>query len=519
MASTFHGLETARRSLFTTQSALSTTGHNIANANTAGYSRQVVNIHASIPMEAVAFSRSTAPGQLGTGSEAASITRVREKFLDDQFRNEYKSYGNFTVQYDTLSKLEGIVNEPSATGLRTVISNFWNSWSELSKNPENADGRKVVLEQMTAMVDAFNYTSKQLHDLKDDLTENVRINLETVNSLALSIAQLNGEIRRIEGLGDNANDLRDQRDLLTDQLSGLVNIRVEDQGTGYRITMGDTELVDGAGSTPLDLAAIDGAFVSGDLNSGAIYGTLHARDRYVEDYIGQLDQMIQTMANGEFEITLPKGSVLPDGTVLNGITYTGANRTLTEDTIVTVNGLNGLHQLGYTLGNADAGPPIFTDSSGGTTGLNAGNIRINPAILADSNLIATSMRVNIHDDLSETVVLGNNSLAVLFSMARDVRFDFDPGTGVQKNTIDAYFRSVVGQVGVQAAEAKRMQTNQQIIVEQVDSRRQSVSGVSLDEEMANLIKFQHAYNAAARNMTMIDETLDRIINGMGRVGL
>ncbi|MGM0884190.1 MAG: flagellar hook-associated protein FlgK [Bacillota bacterium] len=519
MASTFHGLETARRSLFTTQSALNTTGHNIANANTAGYSRQVVNMTASRPIDAVGYSKSVAAGQLGTGVEATSITRVREKFLDNQFRNENKSYGNFSVQLDTLSKLEGIVNEPSDTGLRTVISNFWNSWSDLSKNPENADGRKVVMEQTMAMVDAFNYTAKQLSDLKADLTENVEINLNTVNSLTTSIAQLNGEIRRVEGLGDSANDLRDQRDLLTDKLSGLVNIRVEEQANGYRITMGSTELVQGETGTATDMAAITAAFASGDLNSGAIYGTIHSRDHFVEGYISELNNMVQTMASGEFEVTLPKGSVLPEGTVLDGVTYSGANRTLTDDLTVNVNGLNGLHQLGYNLAGDEAGLPFFTDSTGGTSGLNAGTITLNPAIVANSNLIASSMRVTINVDGSETVISGNNSLAVLFSQMRDTRFDLHSGTGKNKNTIDTYFRSVVGQLGVQAAEATRMQANQQIIVEQVESRRQSVSGVSLDEEMSNMIKFQHAYNAAARNMTMIDEILDKVINGMGRVGL
>ncbi|WP_168123430.1 flagellar hook-associated protein FlgK [Paenibacillus sp. HB172176] len=519
MTSTFHGLETARRSLFTEQSALNTTGHNIANANTAGYTRQVVNMTASTPIYAVGYSKSTEAGQIGTGVEASSITRIRESFLDSQYRNENKSLGNFNVQLDTLTKLEGIVNEPSDTGLRTVISDFWNSWSDLSKNPENADGRKVVMEQALAMVDAFNYTAQQLNDLKTDLSENVDINISTVNSLTTNIAQLNYQIQRVESLGDNANDLRDQRDLMTDQLSGLVNIQVTEQSDGYNISMGSINLVQGQTSTDMDTATIEGAVVSGDLNSGAIYGTIYSRDNFVEGYIQDLNTMVQTMVNGEFEVTLPAGSVLPEGTVLNGVTYSGTSRTLTEDTTVTVNGLNGLHQLGYNLAGDEASPPFFTDSSGGTDNLTAGNITLNPAIQANSNLIATSMRVTMNDDGTDTVITGNNSMAVLFSQMRDIRMDFDDGTGTNKNTVDAFFRSVVGQLGVQSAEAARTQSNQQVIVDQVESRRQSVSGVSLDEEMSNLIKFQQAYNAAARNMTMIDEMLDRIINGMGRVGL
>lgn len=161
MTSTFHGLETAKRSIFTTQTALNTTGHNISNANTVGYSRQRVNFSAARPIEAYGYSHSTAAGQLGTGVEATSITRVRDKFLDSQYYSEYKWLGNYTVQTDTLDKLETIVNEPSDTGLQTVISNFWNSWSDLSKTPESSDGRAVLVEQTKAMMDAFNYTSKQ----------------------------------------------------------------------------------------------------------------------------------------------------------------------------------------------------------------------------------------------------------------------------------------------------------------------------------------------------------------------
>lgn len=518
MASTFHGLETAKRSIFTTQTALNTTGHNISNANTVGYSRQKVNFSATRPIEAYGYSHSTAAGQLGTGVEAASITRVRDKFLDSQFYSEYKWLGNYTVQGDTLEKLEAIVNEPSDTGLQTVISNFWNSWSDLSKTPESSDGRAVLVEQTKAMMDAFNYTYKQLTDLKSDLTENAQINLDNLKSISSTIANLNGQIQRIEGIGDDANDLRDQRDALVDELSGLANVKVSDLSDGYTITMGNMTLVAGKsaeGSSELTLDDMATAIENGDLDNGAIYGTIQSRDKYVQGYLEQLDQMANTIANGDIEVTIPKGSVLPEGTVLNGVTYTGANRTLTEDLAVTVQGLNGLHQLGYTM-NGEQGEPLFTDASGNTDNLTAANIQLNPKIAADPTLLATSMRVTFNADGTETVVAGNNSMAVLMSQARDTKFAFD---ATDKNTINGFFRSVVGQLGVQSQEMQRLQSNQKTIVEQVDSRRMSVSGVSLDEEMSDLVKFQHAYNASARVMTVIDETLDRIINSMGRVGL
>lgn len=520
MTSTFHGLETAKRSIFTTQTALNTTGHNISNANTVGYSRQRVNFSAARPIEAYGYSHSTAAGQLGTGVEATSITRVRDKFLDSQYYSEYKWLGNYTVQTDTLDKLETIVNEPSDTGLQTVISNFWNSWSDLSKTPESSDGRAVLVEQTKAMMDAFNYTSKQLSDLKTDLTENAQINLDNLKSISSTIANLNGQIQRIEGIGDDANDLRDQRDKLVDELSGLANIKVSDLSDGYTITMGSMTLVAGKSaeaSQGLTLDDMTAAITSGDLDNGAIYGTIQSRDKYVQGYVDQLNQMANTIANGDIEVTIPKGSVLPEGTVLNGVTYSTANgnREIMEALKVTVQGLNGLHQLGYTM-NGEQGEPLFTDADGNTDNLTAANIQLNPKIVADPTLLATSMRVTLNADGTETVVSGNNSMAVLMSQARDTKFAFD---GTDSNTISGFFRSIVGQLGVQSQEMQRLQSNQKTIVEQVDSRRMSVSGVSLDEEMSDLVKFQHAYNASARVMTVIDETLDRIINSMGRVGL
>src|SRR5262249_9762145 len=132
--------------------------------------------------------------------------------------------------------------------------------------------------------------------------------------------------------------------------------------------------------------------------------------------------------------------------------------------------------------------------------------------------IATSMKVTDDASGNETVVRGSNELAVLFSQTRDSLFNFGSASNPYPNTVDAYFRSIAGQLGVQSEEATRQMNNSKSLVDQIDGNRQSVSGVSLDEEMSNMIKFQHAYNAAARVMTMVDQSLDKIINGTGMVG-
>jgi flagellar hook-associated protein 1 FlgK len=345
---------------------------------------------------------------------------------------------------------------------------------------------------------------------------------------------LNEEIYRIEGLGNDANDLRDQRDLLVDELSKIVNITVTEEQSGYNIRMGNIQLVSGNQvGTTVSTASLETAVASGDVNSGEVYGMFQSRDYYVANYQFQLDSMLTALVQGDMKITLPKGSVMPDGTSLTVVnadgttttrTFTGTleQRTLSDNLDVIVKGFNGLHQLGYAGSNPPRPAVPFFTTKPGTTGFNAANITVNPDILNDPSNISTSLRTFIDTDGVEKVVKGNNDMALLAAGVRNLRLNFSPGSTGQPiltdGTFDEFFRSFVAELGVQSQEATRQATNQQMLVDQVDSRRQAVSGVSLDEEMANMIKFQHAYNAAARALTTYDEMLDKVINGMGIVG-
>ncbi len=535
MASTFHGIETARRSLMTQRTALETTGHNIANANTEGYTRQRVNMQASIPMEAYGVMRSLTPGQLGTGVEFDSITRIRSGYLDNQFRNENGALGSWSIQSEVLSKIEGIVNEPSDTGLRKVMDNFWKSWSDLSKDTESMTARQVVKQNALALTDAFNQTAKQLGDLRQDLTTNIAVKGKEMQSYMSSIADLNRSISRIESLGDNANDLRDQRDLLTDKLSKIVGITVtEEQGTGYynisiRNAAGQAgqALVTGVEATNLqaEAPAAEGSPLETILaaaGSGEVQGMFLARDSYVKDYQGQLNQIVDTMANGTTSVTIPAGSALPKGvTLLSDITLKGGaalpagqafpeGGVVDKDTVITVAGMNGLHQLGFsTDGTSTPGAAFFTIGDPANA---AATFSVNPLIADNASKIASSIRV----DASGSAVKGNNGLALLIANLKDNKFTpVEGGTGA---TIGDKYGAMIGQLGIQAQEAARKTTNAESLATQVDTNRQSVSGVSQDEEMTNLVKFQQAYNASARFMTTYDEMLDKLINSTGTVG-
>ncbi|MFD0590658.1 flagellar hook-associated protein FlgK [Paenibacillus sp. GCM10027627] len=510
MRSTFHSLETAKRSIFTQQAAINTVGHNISNANTEGYSRQKVNMVAARPIEAYGMNRSNAPGQLGTGVEFTSITRIRNAFLDSQYREQSHGVGSLSIQTDTLNKLEGYINEPSDTGIRAVMEKFWSSWSDLTKDPENVTGREILQENAVALVETFNELNRQLTDLENDLTSNIEVKVTEANSLLSTISSLNTEIRRIESLGDDANDLRDQRDLMTDKLSKIANIQVSETELGYNISMGTTNLLDGPNVTPLTSTQVEAAFANGTLIGGEMHGMIASRNNYVAGFKGQLDTLANTLANGEFQVTMPTGWVKPGTTVPT-----------TAPEVITVNGINGLHKLGYTLADpATAGEDFFTFKAG-ATGITAGSIQLNPNIASDSNKIATSLRTTTDGAGVTTVIKGNNGLALLMSELKDIKFAFDEtasGGGVTSATVGDFYGAVVGAIGVQSQEADRLHKNSQTQLDQVQGSRLSVSGVSLDEEMADLIKYQYGYSASARFMTTFDQMLDKLINGTGMVG-
>ncbi|WP_454193537.1 flagellar hook-associated protein FlgK [Paenibacillus sp. Marseille-Q7038] len=526
MVSTFHSIETAKRSLFTQSAALNTTGHNISNVNTEGYTRQTVKMTASSPMDPLAYLRSTNPGQLGSGVEFSAIERIRQGFLDSQFRSESSSLGNWEIQYETLDKIQGIMTEPSDTGLQTVLDNFWSSWSDLSKDPENLTARNIVKESALALTDAMNLMSKQLDGLNQDLTANIGVKAQEMQTYLTSIGDLNNTISRIEALGDNANDLRDQRDLLTDKLSRIANVTVTENEQGYNISIGGQNLVNGTAVTEVTSALLTDAYAAGDLTGGEVYGMVVSRDSFVTSFQNDLNQLANTIANGDVTINLPAGSSVREGTVADQdtvITVNGAESTvlagqafpagavLKNETPLTVKGLNGLHSLGFSLdGSASAGIPFFTGADGGT--ITAGNITLNKEIQLDPNKIASSLRL----DASGNAVKGNNTLASLMGSLKGISFTTPDGT--DKTTLNDLYKSMVGELGVQTQEAYRKMTNSTSLVTQVENSRQSVSGVSLDEEMSNMIKFQHAYSAAARFMTTFDELLEKLINGTGTVG-
>lgn len=406
MVSTFHGLELGKRGLNVAQTNITTTGHNIANANTEGYSRQKVNSSSTPSLDVWTNGQN---GQLGTGAQVDSISRVRDHFLDAQYRDQSTTLGEWKVRQETLGRLEVAINEPSKTGLNAAMDGLNAAWQNVQNNPGDASAQAVLKERAEAFVETAKAMNKSMGNITADLNSQKDAALEEAGSLMKQIDQLNASIKKS---GNLSNDLQDKRDVLIGKLSEIVPVTVKEMKDGTT----EVEL-------PKDIFQVD-----------AETGTL----------------VLNKQSNGE-DVEVPGGKLA------------GIQKSL--DSVEKYQ-----EKLNTTVKKfAEANGDLFTSSTA-----------------AD---FISGFAVNKDADLS----IGKT----------------DGFEGAQKD-----FRALVSGLGAQSQTAMNTVANHESALLATDNRRQSVMGVSIDEEMANLIMFQHAYSAAARFVTTTDEMLDTIINRM-----
>ncbi|SFA88217.1 flagellar hook-associated protein 1 FlgK [Lentibacillus halodurans] len=503
--STFHGLEMSKRALFAQQSALYTTGHNIANANTEGYTRQRVNFETGSPYPPASRNRPEIPGQMGTGVETGSVQRIRNQFLDYQFRAENSASEYWNTKADALSRMENLLNEPSETGLSETMDQFWQSLQDLSVAPKDDGPRSVVAQRGQAVAESFNYLSDSLSSIRTDLKNQIDVKADDANSLVRQINAINEQVKNIETNGQLPNDLYDERDRLIDELSGIVNIDVSytkssDSASDMADGLATIRLADENGDV-LDTPAL----VNGDMTDGGELSFNEIDVSYSEDNYEAVEDIT---VNGEsFDPTGSlKGLVESYGYTdengeANGI-YPDMLHDLDTMAEAFAAEFNRVHSDGDDL-NGDSGIEDFFQYTSGQGA--ASSMTVNEDILDDPDLIAAAIEDGGAGDSGNA-----SALADVFETPLD---------GLGENTsVNSFYESIIGDMGVMAEEANNMTENTEILRSQVEQQRMSVSSVSLDEEMSNMIKFQHAYNAAARSMTAVDEIIDRVINNMGLVG-
>lgn len=555
MASTFHGLEVAKRGMMTQQAALYTTGHNISNANTPGYTRQRVNFEQTDPYPSASMNRPQIPGQMGTGVKAGSIQRIRDSFIDDQYRGENNKLGYWEARSQALSSMEAIMNEPSEQGLANTLDQFWTSLQDLSVSPQDSGARSVVKERGIAVASTFNYIYNSLQTVQKDYEAEIDVTQKSVNSILNQINQFNQLIADVEVHGYLPNDLYDQRDVLVDELSTYLNIIVDPQPSGglaNSIAEGkyDIYLADSNGNKLLDSTSQPIKLVnSADRKAYGVYVKFDTTtsdkpvetlqfleldpagegfDGFVNDPTADTPSVDYEFANFKDFADHTTGSLkahietygYKDGAKTKGL-YPDMLSNLDEMAFRFAEKFNEVHRSGwsiteinsgvndnidfFTYNNAALTTPPITDITGA-----AKYLRVSDPILASTNNIAAA-QANSDSGLA---FVGNGSNALALANVKDEELTY----GTSSTTVTSFYQSVIGDMGVKSSESNRMAKNSEVLKNSALTRRESVSSVSLDEEMTNMIKFQHAYNAAARTITMVDEMLDKIINGMGVVG-
>ncbi|MCK8816033.1 flagellar hook-associated protein FlgK [Natroniella sulfidigena] len=465
--STFGGIELGKRALQTNQKSLEVTGHNIANANNEAYSRQNAVQKATRPHTIPGMDSGGSVGQQGTGVEIASIERARDQFIDERIRQESGSSGYWEMKQEGLEEVEMILSEPSEQGLQEAADEFWNSLQELSGEPESKAVRATVRQKSMVLTDTFNHYDQQLDEYQRSVNSRIGNKVDEINSYGERIADLNQEIRSIESSGQKANDLRDERDHLIEGLSKITNVHTkEDAENNVMVSIGGSKLVWGDQANEMEFEVDDDDVTQSEIRwkntgnpaqfqTGEIQGLLEVRDEEMVKYQGELDKLASGL----------------------------------------VKEMNQIHGDGYGL-DGSTGVDFF---SGNT----AGDIQVSEEIQAEDGLnkIAASADGAVGD--------GNNALEMSKIASEQI---YDDGNA----DFNDFYKSIVSEVGVDSQRAERMIENQDQVMSQLEQQRTKISGVSLDEEMSEMIKFQHGYNSAAKVVSTMNEMLEVLVNGLIR---
>jgi flagellar hook-associated protein 1 FlgK len=603
MSSTFGGFNTVVRGLYAQQACLDTVGHNISNANTQGYSRQSVNLVTTSPENLYGLYGNN---QKGSGVDVASVTRARDAFIDRQYWRETSTQGASQMSVDYLGRIEGVFQEPSDTGVQTTLDKFWSSWQTLSTNASDNGIRTTVRQRGVELADAIQSAAQQLTNMVIDVNTLLDIKVNKVNELSAQISGLNRQIVNIEiGGTDHANDLRDTRDVLVDQLSQLINVNVREDADGnYAIQSGGIPIVSAAGYQKITTQStndpdygyeIKNVVVQGQTNplvfsGGEIKGLLEMRDAVsnsktsangIKGYLKNLENMSKFLLT-EFNDVHKQGLGSDNSTGYNffgneGTNYnafTPATNTLGWISELKVNPVlfntaNGLDKIAAKTAinnitiqqsNGASGAAKVTSTYTATTPLTF-QVRIDSkSTTGDVNTVSvstdngatwslatevspsttpktytlplptgtpTTQGVTIQissntfngvgDTYSFSVNQGNAAGNNAVNLSNRLKVDTSTAT-LGGASLDTYYSSVIGELGVQSQSAQKITKNQATLIGQIKNWRESVSGVSVDEEMTNMIRFQKGYSAAARMITTMDEMFDTLIKSTGVVG-
>jgi len=450
-------LSIAAGAMTTHQKAAQVTSHNIANAATEGYSRQR-------PLLATAPSLHTAYGSLGGGVFLADVSRLHDAFADAAVRRNTASASDARARHDVLGRIEQLYGEPSETGLATALDAFWSAWSDLATMPDGVAERSAVRYRGEAVALHLNRLASDLVDLRLDTERQLADAVARVNELAQQIADLNRDILAAEAAGGTASDLRDARGRALDQLAELVDVQVIEHERGdVSVIVDNATVVDGPLTRALEVRTVGADVVLGVAGGvttvprpggriGALVGVLNEE---IPSQMAQLDALAAAL----------------------------------------VQEINALHRAGTNPAGA-TGVDFFDPA-----GLTASSIRLSAAVEADPRQIVAGS-----PDGSGNYQAGANDIALQIAALRD-----EPLSALGVSASEYYDRMVVD-LGARIASSAAAADAADTLVVSASARRESIRGVSLEEELVMLMRHQSAYTAAARMVSVADEMIQAVLS-------
>lgn len=498
----FFGLFNMQRSLFATQTALNTVSHNIANANSEGYSRQRVELSAADAYTMPTPFVLNQLGQLGQGSMVDRIMRYRDVFLDTQMRIQTAIGGTNTTTRNALQEVEGILAEPSDAGVSTSMQNFFDAAQAMSLHPDSTAARAEFMQRAVDLVTTFQQQANQLQDLRTTLVgdaatpstvavSQLGIHVNEVNELLNSIAQVNSQILTITSNGGQPNDLLDQRDKFLDQLSKLTQITVTPTANNLiNVAFAGVTFVQGANVVEtLTVAANPGPVPLPDDEPALVTATTAGTVLNSQFTNGTIKGLLDVGGNGN-TVTTIRG-VLEQMDALLGAIATQ---------------INALQATGRDLSGAlGAANPIFTLAAGTTLPLF--RYQVNAAVLGDLTLVAAA-----NNDGTATgppagfAGVGDGRNALAMGQLRDTLL-----AALGNTNVNEFFNTTLSQVGIDTRAYEDRAASQDTLINTLSLKRQESHGVNMDEEMIDLVRFQRSFEASAKVIKSLDEIMQTVI--------
>ena len=568
MQSTFSGLNTMVNGIYTQRLGLNTVGHNISNSNTEGYSRQTAHAAATPSSEVYTLAGAS---QVGNGSTVTSVIRARDIYADRQYWKENSTDGYYNGKANNYAKIESIFNDSDNSGVQNAMEKFYQAWQDCSTTASSDTSRQNVINAGQNFAQSLQIAAKQTKEQIDSLYDDISLSVVKMNRLMGQVVELNKNIAGIEATGAHANDLRDQRDLIVDQLTSMTDITVYESANGmYTLVSNGTTLVNGITKVDLEMSAPKNntTYSLSDYDimikqTGTVYtpgnGELKAQFEAVAEDKGYIDQVANmaafmfTTMNDQHKAGYgidgskdkPFGNANPKDNATTGLNFYGESDKIfewdaqngkldvynkkadgTKDNaskeslsgmqileILTVNSeltaTDGHKKLATRSGERDTdGKLLYQTAAGGTT------TDVTQA-KKDAKGNPVPVDVNGTGDGSNAVWV-----AALFNCERDKTSPEVNGTDrlIGNGSLYSYYNTSMTTMGSDASNMNGRVKFQSGVMDQVENLRSSTNGVNWDEELSNMITFQQGYSACSRCLSAMDECLDKLINGTGTVG-